>query len=875
MSSRRRMDRWVPDERLWDRDRDRRPPHPPWDSSRDWDRHPYDPRSYRPPPPYPPMPLHPPRATRDRYPDRNFDRDVPRDLARTPPLPQTHRPRSPFSPHPSQSRSPSPSSPNHHRKHRLPARRSPIPAFSPLSRDLRPDRVRPEHWDRDQRSRNDVYWGSAAPPPGASRTGRRGGDLPHSEVEYRPVSPSPVSPRRTPPPPRSPAPPPPPSEPTEESMAEDVTQVKDDTLPTVHEAVSFALKRPNAPRDDHSPSPLPLPPAREEDIQRAREKRAAVGGAGERSGESGEGGLAVTMGKRKREPVQRSRKEEMEAYGRTFEGCGKQSDYNVTTKVGEGTFGEVHKAVQISTGRAMALKRILMHNEKEGMPVTALREIKILKAMKHPNVVDIVDMFVVRSKGKESPLSVYMVFPYMDHDLAGLLENERVKLQPSQIKLYMKQLLEGTEYMHRNHILHRDMKAANLLISNTGSLRIADFGLARAFDPSIVLPSTGGDSQAKGSKYPEGKEKRYTNCVVTRWYRPPELLLGARQYGGEVDIWGIGCVLGEMFMRRPILPGTSDIDQLEKIWQLCGTPNQHTWPNFDALPGCEGVKRFQNYPKKLRSMFVSICIVPETCDLLDKLLMCNPRDRITATQALDHDYFWTDPLPADPKTLPVYESSHEFDKRGRRNNIPPPPHGYPPPEHLRPTLQHGQAFHGPPPGHGHGHGRPGRPPPPVMLTALMQQAQGQSGGISMGGGPYPLPPATYGQLGPGVVPINGFAAPPPQGYPPPLPYGHSHVHGHGRHHPSDRGERGERGSTSKPPIHPSLPVRPAGLPPKPSVPLGTGRYERETERERERGRERGRERERGRHGGPTTGGGNTHGGNGADGGGLSGGLPYS
>lgn len=177
-SSRRRVaDRWVPDERSWDRDRDRDrdrwPPHPPWDPprDRDWDRHPYDSRSYR---PHPPPPLMPPRGARDRYPERDFSRDIPRDLARTPPLPQPHRPRSPFSQRQSHSRSPSPSSPNHHRKHRLPTRRSPAPAFSPLSRDFRSDRVRPESWDRDQRpSSSDVYRGSGAPPLGANRAGRR------------------------------------------------------------------------------------------------------------------------------------------------------------------------------------------------------------------------------------------------------------------------------------------------------------------------------------------------------------------------------------------------------------------------------------------------------------------------------------------------------------------------------------------------------------------------------------------------------------------------------------------------------------------------------------------------------------------------------
>jgi len=241
----------------------------------------------------------------------------------------------------------------------------------------------------------------------------------------------------------------------------------------------------------------------------------------------------VLLHVKKRVPVKRTREEEREAYGRVFLGCGQRDDYDMLSKLGEGTFGEVHKAIHRTKKTMVALKRILMHNEKEGMPVTALREIKILKALKHPAIVELLDMFVVSSNGKESPMSCYMVFPYMDHDLAGLLENERVQLQPSQIKLYMKQLLEGTEYMHHNHIVHRDMKAANLLISNDGTLRIADFGLARAFDPEIVT---------KAGRWKDNRERKYTNCVVTRWYRPPELLLGARQYGGEIDLWGIGCV---------------------------------------------------------------------------------------------------------------------------------------------------------------------------------------------------------------------------------------------------------------------------------------------------------------------------------------------
>ncbi|RDB30566.1 putative cyclin-dependent kinase 9 [Hypsizygus marmoreus] len=570
--------------------------------------------------------------------------------------------------------------------------------------------------------------------------------------------PLPLKPSRTPPPPSSSPPPAPPP---------DVRLMKDEALPQIHPLISIPLKRPGAPKDIHSPTPLPLPPAKENVLKEAEKRR-----------EQKEP-VVQSRPARKREPIRRSRKEEMEAYGRTFEGCGIQADYSVTTKLGEGTFGEVHKAIHNSTGNAVALKRILMHNEKEGMPVTALREIKILKALNHPCIIEILDMFVVRSSAKDS-LSVYMVFPYMDHDLAGLLENDRVKLQPSHIKLYMKQLLEGTEYMHRNNILHRDMKAANLLISNAGSLRIADFGLARAYDGSA----------SRGPSDLRTKERKYTNCVVTRWYRPPELLLGARHYGGEVDIWGIGCVLGEMFSRRPILPGNSDLDQLEKIWQLCGTPNQHTWPNYDALPGCEGIKRFSTaHSRKIRQTYESVGY--ETCDLLDKLLTCNPRERITAAQALDHDYFWTDPLPADPKTLPSYEASHEFDKRGHRNQHPQP---VPPP--IPPADFHHErhpAFRRPPAG----------PPGWQQNTTFRIPSPRHSG-------PFPPPP-------PHAV------APFPPSFNP--DFGSYPRHGRGGP-PPGRGRGGPYQHTSRPRGPPgrddSWRTRgpPSSLPPRPPVPQG-------------------------------------------------------
>jgi serine/threonine-protein kinase BUR1 len=228
--------------------------------------------------------------------------------------------------------------------------------------------------------------------------------------------------------------------------------------------------------------------------------------------------------------------------------------------------------------------------------------------------------------------------------------------------------------------MHRDMKASNLLISNTGCLRIADFGLARTFDPNIF----------REHKKAGGKERKYTNCVVTRWYRPPELFLGARQYGGEVDMWGIGfvtfkshvacahqltsCIVVSLGKCSRVIPfcsakatwtsstryGSSAELQISKIGQI--TINyRDSMASFDSTRLTRAGSRRHTkrwYTSltlaKVLTSLPSVGLGPDAVDLLDKLLVCNPRERITASQALDHEYFWTDPLPADPKTCVIH-----------------------------------------------------------------------------------------------------------------------------------------------------------------------------------------------------------------------------
>ncbi|KAL8761826.1 MAG: hypothetical protein Q9184_002069 [Pyrenodesmia sp. 2 TL-2023] len=359
---------------------------------------------------------------------------------------------------------------------------------------------------------------------------------------------------------------------------------------------------------------------------------------------------------------------EREDNGKTrFRGCSSIKCYETSEKLGEGTFGEVYKARSLKDGHVVALKKILMHNEKDGFPITALREIKLLKMLSHQNILKLEEMAVERTKGEGRKKAImYMVTPYMDHDLSGLLENPNVQFSEPQIKCYMLQLLEGLRYLHASKILHRDMKAANLLINNHGILQIADFGLARPYDDPAPQPGKGG-----------GEARRdYTTLVVTRWYRPPELLLQLRRYTTAIDMWGVGCVFGEMFKGKPILAGTTDLDQAHRIFELVGSPTEDNMPGWASLPGCDGVRSFQPCSSKLGQMFRQHG--PLAISLLSELLKLDWRKRINAIDALEHPYFKSHPLPARPGDIPQFEDSHELDRRkfrGQKAALPPAPAG--------------------------------------------------------------------------------------------------------------------------------------------------------------------------------------------------------
>lgn len=302
--------------------------------------------------------------------------------------------------------------------------------------------------------------------------------------------------------------------------------------------------------------------------------------------------------------------------------------------VGKGTYGEVYKATDLQSNSPVALKYVKMEREHEGIPITTIREIILLRSLNHPNIVKL--NAIVYSDNLRD-FATYLSFEYMNHDLLGILHNEKYNFCEDFIFVIFKQILEGVNYCHSRNIIHRDLKCSNILLNSLGEVKVADWGLGR--------------------EYFEGRP--FTNKVSSLWYRAIELLLGQEKYNTSIDMWSLGelkmiqtyhtlihrfnvsgCIFGELFRKHAIFHQCStEIEIVQAIFKLCGHPNSKTWPDAKALPHYANFVTSQTKRniRSVRDHFIGQ-IPPLALDLLDKMLCLNPTRRITAAEALQSNW---------------------------------------------------------------------------------------------------------------------------------------------------------------------------------------------------------------------------------------------
>ncbi|XP_013990874.2 cyclin-dependent kinase 11B isoform X4 [Salmo salar] len=340
-------------------------------------------------------------------------------------------------------------------------------------------------------------------------------------------------------------------------------------------------------------------------------------------------------------------KKELPKYLPALQGCRSVEEFQCLNRIEEGTYGVVYRAKDKKTDEIVALKRLKMEKEKEGFPITSLREINTILKAQHPNIVTVREIVVGSNMDK-----IYIVMNYVEHDLKSLMETMKQPFLPGEVKTLMIQLLRGVRHLHDNWILHRDLKTSNLLLSHKGILKVGDFGLAREYGSPL---------------------KPYTPVVVTLWYRSPELLLGAKEYSTAVDLWSVGCIFGELLTQKPLFPGKSEIDQINKIFKDLGSPSEKIWPGYNELPAVKKMT-FTEYPyNNMRKRFGAL-LSDQGFDLMNKFLTYCPSKRILSDEALKHEYFRETPQPIDPSMFPTWPAKSE-QQRVKRGTSPRPPEG--------------------------------------------------------------------------------------------------------------------------------------------------------------------------------------------------------
>lgn len=287
--------------------------------------------------------------------------------------------------------------------------------------------------------------------------------------------------------------------------------------------------------------------------------------------------------------------------------------YEPVAEIGGGAYGTVYKARDTESGQFVALKSVRVQTDQNGLPISTVREVALLRRLEqfdHPNVVRLMDVCAIPRSDQET--KVTLVFEHVDQDLKTYLEKApSAGLSPERIKDMMRQLLCGLVFLHSNCVIHRDLKPENILVTSQGQIKLADFGLARIYSCHMAL----------------------TPVVVTLWYRPPEVLLQS-SYASPVDVWSTGCIFAEMFRRKPLFCGDSEVDQLNKIFDVIGLPSDEEWPSDVTLSR----KNFRPVPPRPITD-----VVPEIdtqgVQLLLKMLTFDPFKRISAVNALEHQYF--------------------------------------------------------------------------------------------------------------------------------------------------------------------------------------------------------------------------------------------
>lgn len=307
-----------------------------------------------------------------------------------------------------------------------------------------------------------------------------------------------------------------------------------------------------------------------------------------------------------------------------------RQNYEKVSRIGSGAYGEVWKARDILNPDMMvALKRIRSPSDEEGVSTSLLREVSLLIELNRHNNEHIVKLLdVCPGNHNIRGMELYLVFEHVEQDLATYLQNSPPSgLSLKQIKSIVYQLLDGISVIHENRIEHRDLKPQNVLITDQGLIKIADFGLARLYKPNSIQ----------------------TSVVATLWYRSPEVLLTSKDgYASAVDMWAAGCIFGELVRREPLFQGTSENSQLVKIFEIIGSPQENDWPRGTSL----AYASFAGYSEvSFRELFARLD--PDAIDLIKRMLLFNPERRITAKGALAHNYFKS----YTPELVPVKPAS--------------------------------------------------------------------------------------------------------------------------------------------------------------------------------------------------------------------------